>query len=158
MKKLTWTGKATGSNSWKKRVMTAWRTQYLKNDNTATINYACRQDDVTMYPDLIKLKIALDNGEVVGMEAKSYLSNHTERDIPEPAISMEEAVKKLNVNMKIYSSGLAYIPTDYGKEIFCYEFKGKLDDRDFIVYINAQTGEEEDILMIVNTPNGVLTM
>ena len=133
-------------------------TYYLKNDNTATINYACRQDDVTMYPDLIKLKIALDNGEVVGMEAKSYLSNHTERDIPEPAISMEEAVKKLNVNMKIYSSGLAYIPTDYGKEIFCYEFKGKLDDRDFIVYINAQTGEEEDILMIVNTPNGVLTM
>jgi germination protein YpeB len=133
-------------------------TYYLKNDNTATINYAYRQDDVTMYPDLIKLKIALDNGEVVGMEAKSYLSNHTERDIPEPKISMEEARKKINGKMKVYSSGLAYIPTDYKKELFCYEFKGKLDDRDFIVYINAETGEEEDILIIVNTPNGVLTM
>lgn len=133
-------------------------TYYLKEDNTATINYAYRQDDVTMYPDLIKLKIALDNGEVIGMEAKSYLTNHTERDIPEPSITMEEAGEKINSNMKVYSSGLAYIPTEYKKEIFCYEFKGKLDDRDFIVYINALTGEEEDILMIVNTPNGVLTM
>lgn len=133
-------------------------TYYLKEDNTATINYAYRHDDVTMYPDLIKLKIALDNGEVIGMEAKSYLTNHTERDIPEPSITMEEAREKINSNMKVYSSGLAYIPTEYKKEIFCYEFKGKLDDRDFIVYINALTGEEEDILMIVNTPNGVLTM
>ena len=133
-------------------------TYYLKEDNTATINYAYRQDDGTMYPDLIKLKIALDNGEVIGMEAKSYLTNHTERDIPEPSITMEEAREKINSNMKVYSSGLAYIPTEYKKEIFCYEFKGKLDDRDFIVYINALTGEEEDILMIVNTPNGVLTM
>ena len=131
---------------------------YLKEDNTATINYAFRQDDVTMYPDLIKLKIALDNGEVVGMEARQYLMNHTEREIPEPAVSMEEARKKVNDDMEVYSSGLAYIPTDYREEIFCYEFRGKLDDRDFIVYINALTGEEEDILMIVNTPNGVLTM
>lgn len=133
-------------------------TYYLKEDNTATINYAFRQDDVTMYPDLIKLKIALDNGEVVGMEARQYLMNHTEREIPEPAVSMEEARKKVNDDMEVYSSGLAYIPTDYREEIFCYEFRGKLDDRDFIVYINALTGEEEDILMIVNTPNGVLTM
>ncbi len=133
-------------------------TYYLKNDNTATINYAYRQDDVTMYPDLIKLKVALDNGEIVGMEARQYLMNHTERDIPEPAISMEEARKKVNDNMQVYSSGLAYIPTEYRKEIFCYEFKGKLEEKDFIVYINAVTGEEEDILMIVNTPNGVLTM
>lgn len=92
------------------------------------------------------------------MEARQYLMNHTEREIPEPAVSMEEARKKVNDDMEVYSSGLAYIPTDYREEIFCYEFRGKLDDRDFIVYINALTGEEEDILMIVNTPNGVLTM
>ena len=38
-----------------------------------------------------------------------------------------------------------------------YEFKGKVDDTDFLVYINAETGKEEDILVIVNTPNGTLT-
>lgn len=133
-------------------------TYYLKQDNTATINYAYKQDGVTVYADLIKLKVALDNGEIVGIEAKTYLSNHTERDIKKPGISMEEARKKINGKLKVESSGLAIIPTNYKKERFCYEFKGKLNDSDFLVYINAETGEEEDILMIVNTPNGVLTM
>jgi len=133
-------------------------TYYLTQDNIATINYAYNQDGVTMYPDLIKVKVALDNGEVVGIEAKTYLSNHTEREIPEPKITQEEAKQKINSKLQLHGSGLAYIPTDYKKELFCYEFKGKMNDNDFIVYINALTGEEEDILIIVNTPNGVLTM
>lgn len=133
-------------------------TYYIKQDNIATINYAYKQDNVTVYPDLIKVKVALDNGEIVGIETKQYLSNHTERDIPAPKITMEEARKKLNGKIKIESSGLAIIPTNYKKEIFCHEFKGKLNDRDFLVYINAETGEEEDILLIVNTPDGVLTV
>ena len=28
---------------------------------------------------------------------------------------------------------------------------------DFLVYINAETGAEENILVIIDTPNGVLT-
>ncbi len=133
-------------------------TYYIRQDNTATINYAYKQGDVIIYPDLIKLKVALDTGEITGIEARTYLSNHTERDIPETRISMEEARKKVNGKMEILSSGLAIIPTNYKKEIFCYEFKGKLNGKDFLVYINAETGEEEDILMIIDTPNGVLTM
>lgn len=133
-------------------------TYYLTNGNVATINYAYRQNNVTVYPDLIKLKIAMDTGEIIGMEARTYLSNHVKRDIPAPKISAEEAKSKINKKLKIRSSGLAIIPTNYKTEIFCYEFKGKLDNNDFIVYINALTGEEEDILMIVDTPNGVLTM
>ncbi len=133
-------------------------TYYLTQGNTATINYAYKQDNVTVYPDLIKLKIALDNGEVVGIESKTYLSNHTKRNIQEPKITMEEARKKINSKLDVISSGMAIIPTNHKKEKYCYEFKGKLNNKDFIIYINAVTGEEEDILMIVNTPNGVLTM
>ena len=42
-------------------------------------------------------------------------------------------------------------------EILCYEFKGKVDEREFLVYINAENGKEEDVLVITNTPNGTLT-
>lgn len=133
-------------------------TYYLIQGNVATVNYAYKQKNVTVYPDLIKLKIALDTGEIIGIETKTYLSNHTKRDIQIPEISMEEARKKINSKLKINSSGLAIIPTNYKKELLCYEFKGKLNDKEFIVYINAITGNEEDILIIVNTPNGVLTM
>ena len=56
------------------------------------------------------------------------------------------------------SEGLAIIPTQWKTEIFCYEFKGKIDNREFLIYINAENGKVEDILVIKNTPNGVLTM
>ena len=132
-------------------------TYYLKQAGAVTINYAYTQDDVTIYPDLIKLKIALDNGEVLGMETSGYLNNHTERQIETPRISIEEAKASLNKRLEITSEGLAIIPTEWMTEIFCYEFKGKIDGTDFLVYVNALTGKEENILVIIDTPNGILT-
>ncbi len=133
-------------------------TYYTSEDNTATVNYAYEQQNVTVYPDLIKLKIALDNGEIIGMEAKGYLFAHTERSIPAPGISMAEAREKVNDRIKILSSGMAIIPTEYKTEILTYEFKGKLYEKDFLIYINAKNGKEENILLILNTPQGILTM
>ena len=132
-------------------------TYYLKESGIVTINYAYEQDNVVIYPDLIKLKIALDNGEVLGMETSGYLNNHTIRNIPEAKISIEQAKSNLNKNLEITSEGLAIIPTEWKTEILCYEFKGKINNTDFLVYINASTGREENILVIIDTPNGILT-
>ena len=134
------------------------QTYYLKESNIITINYAYSQDGVIMYPDLIKLKIALDDGEVLGLEATGYLNNHIERDISKIKISKEQARNKLNKDLKVESEGLAVIPTKWNTEVLCYEFKGKIDETEYLVYVNCETGEEQDILIITNTPNGVLTM
>lgn len=134
-------------------------TYYLKQDGIVTINYAYTQKNVVMYPDLIKVKVALDNGEILGIETTGYLNNHVEtRDISNVKISKDVAKKTLNKDLQIGSEGLAVIPTEWKTEILCYEFKGKVEDREFLVYINADNGREEDILMITNTPNGTLTM
>lgn len=133
-------------------------TYYLKQEGIVTINYAATQNDVVMYPDLIKVKVALDNGEVLGIETTGYLNNHTQRDISKISMTKEEAKKSLNKELQIESEGLAVIPTEWQTEILCYEFKGKVEDREFLVYINADNGREEDILIITNTPNGTLTM
>ena len=132
-------------------------TYYLKEGGVLTINYAYEQDGVVVYPDLIKLKISLDNGEVLGIETSGYLNNHTVRDVSKISISKEEAKANLNKNLQITSQELAIIPTEWKTEILCYEFKGKVDDTDFLVYINAETGREENILVIIDTPNGILT-
>jgi spore germination protein len=134
-------------------------TYYLKQDGIVTINYAYEQKGIVMYPDLIKVKVALDNGEVLGIETTGYLNNHLEqRDISKVKISKEEAKKNLNKELQIEREGLAVIPTEWQTEILCYEFKGKVEDREFLVYINAENGREEDILIITNTPNGTLTL
>ena len=133
-------------------------TYFLKQDGIVTINYAYTQNDVVVYSDLIKVKVALDNGEVLGIETTGYLNNHSDRDVSKIKISKEEAKKTLNKGLNVMSEGLAIIPTEYKTEILCYEFKGKVEDREFLVYINAENGREEDVLIITNTPNGTLTM
>ena len=152
-------------------------TYYLKQEGVVTINYAYTQEGITIYPDLIKVKIALDNGEVLGMETTGYLYNHIVRKLTGtgvPAqtgeeqpddiqaksiqISKEDAKKNLNKDLEILSEGLAIILTEWKTEILCYEFKGRVKDKEFLVYINAENGREEDILLITNTPNGVLTL
>ena len=133
-------------------------TYYLKQEGVVTINYAYMQNNVIAYPDLIKVKVALDNGEILGIETTGYLSNHRERNLGNIKITREEARKTLNNQLNIQSEGLAIIPTEWKTEILCYEFKGIVDDREFLVYINAENGREEDILVIMNTPNGTLTM
>lgn len=133
-------------------------TYYLKEDGIATINYAYSEKGITIYPDLIKVKVALDDGEIVGFESKAYLTSHKARKIGTPKITQAQAKKIINPKLKIFSSGLAVIPTPSKAEKLTFEFKGRVEGRDFIVYVNADTGKEEQILLIVNTPNGILTM
>ena len=132
-------------------------TYYLKQDGIVTINYAYEQDGVVIYPDLVKLKVALDTGEVMGIETTGYLNSHETRNIGQVKISKEKAKENLNTKLEIKSENLAIIPTEWNTEVLCWEFKGTVEDTDFLVYINAETGKEEDILVIVNTPNGTLT-
>lgn len=150
-------------------------TYYMEEGNIITVNYAYTQDlnlkgqvptgetkeqlrNIIIYPDLIKVKIALDNGEVLGVEATNYLNSHKEkREIPDIKIGPREVIDKINKSLEIKGLDVAIIPTEWNTELLCYEVKGNTGDNDFLVYINAETGKEEDILLIVNTPNGTLT-
>lgn len=133
------------------------KTYYLKQNGMITINYAYEQNGVICYPDLIKVKVALDDGDIIGVEATGYLNCHTERKLSNNIISSELAMEKINNNLEITNKRLAIIPTEFQTEIYCWEFQGKVKDKEFLVYINVENGEEEDIQVIVNTPNGTLT-
>lgn len=128
----------------------------LKYDGTILYNFAYKKDDITIYPDLVKVKVALDTGEVVGFDASAYYLNHQDRNIEMPTIDENQAKSMIKTKFEIDSIRLALIPK--GKEeVLCYEFKGKYQDSDFIVYINSQTAKEEQILQIIKNENGTLT-
>jgi len=133
-------------------------TYYVITENLVTINYAAIQDTVILYPDLVKVKIALDNGEVCSVETGGYTYNHTKRDNLVPKLTIEEAQSKINKTIKVESKNLAIVPTESKRELLVYEFKGTTNEKKCITYINALTGEEENVLMIIETPNGTLTM
>ncbi len=131
---------------------------YDCRSNVATINFAYTQNSITMYPDLIKVKIAMDTGECIGMEADGFLLNNKDRSNLEPVLTEEEARAKVSEKAEIESARLAVIPTDSHREILCYEFSGKVGDRKYLVYINAVSGEEEKVLLLIESEHGILTI
>ena len=131
---------------------------YMTNGNICTVNFAYTQDDVICYTDLIKVSVALDNGEVTGFETTGYVMNHTERELPDVKVPKEEAEEKVSDELEILSHNLAVIPTGGKYEVQCHEFICEAeDDRHCIVYINAGSGTEEKILILIESESGTLT-
>lgn len=124
-----------------------------------TVNYAYNDLDTCVYTDLVKVSVAMDSGEIVGYDARGFLVNHTKREYPKKLFSKLRAQQKVSPQLTVVSSQLAVIPTDGLDEKLCYEFKCKAkNDRNVLVYINAETGEEEQILLLIETPTGTLTV
>ena len=57
---------------------------YESSGGIATINFAYVQDNVTCYSDLVKVRVALDTGEIVGLATNGYIMNHAERNLSAP--------------------------------------------------------------------------
>lgn len=127
--------------------------------NVATIPFVAVKDDVRIYPDMVKVRVALDNGEILGFDAVGYIMNHEDdRVIHKPKLTEEEARERVNTEFDVRSSRLAVIPSFADEDTLCWEFMGKYGPDDYIVYINALTGQEERILKVIDLPSGQFTM
>jgi hypothetical protein len=59
--------------------------------------------------------------------------------------------------LEVLSHRLALIPTGGEYEVLCHEFQCRTDDGSHvIVYVNAATGNEEKILLLVEDETGTL--
>lgn len=125
-------------------------------DGLAVISYAATQDEVILYPDLVKVQVRMDSAEVVGVEANHYLMNHTARALGSPALSLSQAQARVSSQLSVTAALRCVIPKN-GGEKHCYEFTGTYQGQTYLVYINADTGEQEELLKVVHTQNGVLT-
>lgn len=132
---------------------------YMIEGNVLTANFAYEQDGVVCYPDLIKVGVAMDDGAIQSFEAKGYVSSHTKRELPPPEISAEDARSKVPEDLIVESENLALIPTAGGHEVLCHEFLCTMEDGGHsLIYVNAESGEQEKILLLLEEENGTLTV
>ncbi len=120
-------------------------------DNVGIFSFVYSQDDVRIYPDSMVLKVALDNGDILGFNAKNFLMNHDERNIPEPKLTLEEARDMVNNNVEIQEEHLALIENDLHEEVLTYEFLGTMNDETYRIFINADNGAEENVEKLSGT-------
>jgi hypothetical protein len=120
-------------------------------DNICIIEFAGIQDNITLYTDIIKIAVAMDNGGVLSADKRGWLSNHEPngRGIDEAALSIEEARARVSPLLTVEGAKLCIIRSGSGREVLCYEFRCYAEDgRQLLVYINADTGREERILLL----------
>lgn len=131
---------------------------YSTQDGICTVNFAYENEGVICYPDLIKLSVSLETGNIISFDARGYIMNHTDRPPVQSKISEDEAKMSVSDYLTVMSSRLAVIPTDYKTEKTAYEFHCKTpDEQEVLVYIDVLTAKEDDILLLLYSDGGILT-
>lgn len=130
---------------------------YSRYGGILTINFAATQDGVVLYPDLVKVQLSMKNGRVIGLDAENYLKNHVPRTIAAPAVSEEEAMRRVGERLAALSARLCVIPQGTG-EYLCYEVTAADAEGEFLVYVDAQSGMERELMQLISRNNGTLVM
>ncbi len=132
---------------------------HMVENGVLLVNYEHAEKGVICYPDLIKVGVALDNGSLMSYDAQGYIRAHRQRDIPAAKVSEEDARQSISGDLAVKSHDMAIIPTEGGQERFCHEFVCETDAGEhYILYVNAETGAQEKILILLEDETGALTI
>jgi spore germination protein len=119
-------------------------------DNIGVFTFVTNENNIRIYPDAIKVKVALDNGQLIGFSANDYLKSHHTRKLPTPVQTKEQARTKINPNLQVMDDRLVVILNDLNQEVLCYEFMGVLGEDTFRIFINSENGMEEKVEKLKN--------
>lgn len=144
----------TGSEFLKSHGYNNMEPQYCEiTENIATVNYVYKENNILIYPDMVKLRINLENGKVEGFESSLYYANHNNnRSLAHHQYTVPE--DKLPNNCNVTGQGLALIPTDGDREQLCIEIRCTVQDEVYILYFDCETLKEVKIFKILSTENG----
>lgn len=133
---------------------------YTLENGFITVNYSYENDGILYYPDMVKVKIALDNGSPIAFEGQGYIACHTTDSarVSRASISMEDAKSVLSPHISVENAREVVAPNNFGGEYHAYEFSGTVLGRPVLIYIDADTGVEKEVLLILEGEDGVLTV
>ena len=128
------------------------------SNNLYTINFAYEKGGVIVYSDLIKVRVCAETEMVIGFEASTYYTNHTDRVIDKPTLSEKQAKSKISENISVDSVRLAVVPIGTKSEKLCYEIAGEYDGSTYYVYIDAISGRQVEMFKVIESTEGTLLM
>jgi spore germination protein len=121
-------------------------TSYAETGNIVALNFVHQENGIYIYPELVAIRVALDNGEIVGLQADEYVFNKISPITVKPKLTQMEAQKRVSAKLKVQKINKAYIYSPItGDPVLCYEFLGMIGKEQYRIFINAMTGEEEKV-------------
>lgn len=125
--------------------------------NIVNISLAPVRNKVIYYPELVKMQVAQDNGEILGMDAIAFLTFYNPREPAylKPRISEAYIRRLLNPHLKPVKIRLAQVLDEMYNKVLCYEVEGTLDNNRYLIYYNANTGKEEKLRRVDRNGNEI---
>lgn len=128
------------------------------SDSVLFVNMCYEENGIIYYPDMIKVKVSLDDGKIVGFEGLNYIYNHTQRQLSAPTVTEGEVSNMDFGGMSVESIRLALIPMPSGQEMLTYEVFGAIDGYKFYIYVDAVSGDEVKVMQVIDSDEGELLM
>lgn len=124
-----------------------------ENANTLMIDFAPRENGVALHTELIQVSLAMDNGELLGFDARNYWINHHARSMEKPKLSAAEAQQRVSPRLRMTGEPqLSLVADRRGQELLAWEVPGQIDNQQFRVYIDAMNGHEIDVIRVAGDP------
>ncbi|MDE5896222.1 MAG: germination protein YpeB, partial [Clostridia bacterium] len=119
----------------------------------ADITYVSVANGVRAYPDMIRVRVCESKGRVVGIEARGYLLNAGSRSAVTPKLSEAEVRELVSAVVETQQGTLALVPVD-GEEVLAYEYLCNYGEEQYVIYLDANTGEEVQVYRVRQSARG----
>lgn len=129
---------------------------YDEYDHVAVFTFVADKDGVLVYPDKVTVRVALDNGEIVGLQAADHVYHEAGIAVGKAGIDELKAKSVLHPKFEVKGHHLAIIENDDKKDVLCHEYTGKINGAQYRIYINANTGLEEKVEQIPESAKAIL--
>jgi spore germination protein len=125
----------------------------VENDGIMTMEFAPLQQGVAIESDKVKLMLAMDDGELLGFDARNYWVNRYDRNLPKPALDAAGALKRVSPRVKVTGKPrLALIADRRNRERLCWEVRGTIADQRYRIFVDAASGQEVDVQRVSGDP------
>lgn len=128
----------------------------IKND--VYLNIAPKVNGIILYPDLVKVKVNMVSGTIVGYDATPYFTNHISRSLSKGTLTLSDAKGKVPSDFEIVNARVVLSPLDYNREVVCVEVEADKGSNTYYFYYNVENGDLENVLKVIQTEDGNLLM
>lgn len=118
-----------------------------ENAGTLVMDFAPEQDGVLLLTDQLQVTLAMDNGELVGFDARAYWQSHRSRTLTRAKLTAAEAAKHAANVVELTGAPRPVLTKDWrGQERLAWETTGMQNGGLITIHLDAETGQELRIL------------
>lgn len=126
---------------------------WQREENILHAVFVPRQQGSLIFADRVSVSFALDNGEILALNGTEYLLSHNPDRTFAPSVTAKEGASVLREGLEVLDTDLASLAGGDGSEVLCWMFTVSDGDGRAVVFVDAKTKTEREILLLLQDEN-----